>query len=96
MTAKMISAEEAKTIQLFNDVVDDALEGALALAETLNKNAPLALGMAKRIINRGQHMDTRSLLELEAIGQTSIVETEDAKEGLTAKMERREADFKGK
>jgi len=96
MTAKMIGAEEGKQIQLFTDVVDDAMEGALALAESLNKNAPLALGMAKRIINRGQHMDTRSLLELEAIGQAAIVETEDAKEGLTAKMEKREADFKGK
>jgi enoyl-CoA hydratase/carnithine racemase len=96
MTAKMVSAEEAKQIQLFTDVVDDAMEGALALAESLNKNAPLALGMAKRIINRGQHMDTRSLLELEAIGQAALVDTADAKEGLTAKMEKREADFQGK
>jgi enoyl-CoA hydratase/carnithine racemase len=96
MTAKMIDANEAKEIQLFNDVVKDEMEEALKLADMLNKNAPLAVGMAKKIINRGEHMDVRSLLELEAIGQTTLVNTEDVKEGLSAKLERREARFTGK
>lgn len=96
MTAKVIGADEAKEIQLVNDVVKDEMEGALSLASQLNKNAPLAVGLAKKLINRGQQMDTRSFLELEAIGQTTLLSTEDVKEGIAAKIERREANFKGK
>ncbi|MBN1573629.1 MAG: enoyl-CoA hydratase/isomerase family protein [Deltaproteobacteria bacterium] len=95
MTAKIIDADEAKEIQLVNDVVQDEMEGALALASQLNKNAPLAVGLAKKLINRGQHMDTRSFLELEAIGQSTLMHTNDVKEGITAKLEKREAKFKG-
>lgn len=95
MTAKVIDAEEAKSIQLVNDVVVDEMEGALALASQLNKNAPLAVGLAKKLIDRGQQMDIRSFLELEAIGQSTLLSTEDVKEGITAKLERREANFKG-
>ncbi len=96
MTAKVIEADEAREIQLVNEVHSDEMEGALALASQLNKNAPLAVGMAKKIIDRGQHMDVRSILELEAIGQTTLVDTEDVKEGIAAKLERREPIFKGK
>jgi enoyl-CoA hydratase len=96
MTAKTIDAQEAKAIQLFNDVVDDAFAGALELAETLNKNAPLAVGLAKRVINLGQSLDVKSFMDLEGVAQTSLAETEDVREGLTAKIEKRDATFKGK
>lgn len=96
MTAKIIDAREALAIQLFNEVVDDAYEGALALADTLNKNAPLAVGLAKRVINLGQPLDIRSFMELEGVAQTSLVGTQDVREGLMAKMEKRDAKFTGK
>jgi enoyl-CoA hydratase/carnithine racemase len=96
MTAKTIDAEEARAIQLFTDVVDDAYAGALSLAEVLNKNAPLAVGLAKRVINLGQTLDVRAFMDLEAIAQTTLVGTQDVKEGLTAKIEKRDAKFTGK
>ncbi len=96
MTAKVIGADEAREIQLVNEVHPDEMEGALALASQLNKNAHLAVGLVKKIINRGQHMDVRSILELEAIGQTTLIATEDVKEGISAKLEKREPVFKGK
>jgi len=96
MTAKTIDADEAKTIQLVNDVVDDAFAGALEFADTLNKNAPLAVGLAKKLINRAQHMDARSFMELEAIAQSTLIHTEDVKEGIAAKIEKREPKFTGK
>ncbi len=96
MTARIVEAEEARDIQLVNDVVDDAMEGALALAARLNKNAPLAVGLAKRLINRCQHMDQRTFMEMEAIAQSTLIWTQDVKEGLMAKMEKREPNFKGK
>ncbi|MBN2224582.1 MAG: enoyl-CoA hydratase/isomerase family protein [Deltaproteobacteria bacterium] len=96
MTAKIIEAEEAHSIQLFNEVVDDAFVGAMALADTLNKNAPLAVGLAKRVINLGQPLDVRSFMDMEGVAQTSLTRTEDVREGLMAKMERRDAKFTGK
>jgi enoyl-CoA hydratase len=96
MTAKIIDAEEAHSIQLFNEVVDDAFAGAMALADVLNKNAPLAVGLAKRVINLGQNLDVRSFMDLEGVAQTTLTPTGDVREGLMAKMQKRDADFKGK
>jgi enoyl-CoA hydratase/carnithine racemase len=96
MTAKKIDAEEAKEMGLVNNVVDDAMEGALALASELNKNAPLAIGIVKKLINRCQHMDIRTFMEMEAIGQITVCSTDDAKEGVAAKLQRREPNFQGK
>jgi enoyl-CoA hydratase/carnithine racemase len=96
LTAKQIDAEEARQIQLVNQVEDDCLAGAWALAGQINKNAPLAVGLVKKLINRGQHLDQRSFMELEAIAQTTILYSEDVKEGMLAKMEKREPVFKGK
>ena len=96
MTARIVDAHEAKAIHLFNDVVDDAYSGALELAQAFNKNAPLAMGPAKRVINLGQPLDIKSFVDLEGIAQTSLVSSEDVREGLMAKIEKRDSDFKGK
>jgi enoyl-CoA hydratase/carnithine racemase len=96
MTARTIDANTAKEIQLVNDVVDDEMEGALALASELNKNAPQAVGLVKKLINRGQHMDQRTFMALEAIAQSTLLATDDVKEGIRAKIEKREAKFTGK
>jgi enoyl-CoA hydratase len=96
MTAGTIDAERAAEIGLVNRVVDDATEGALALAREIGKNGPLAVGMVKKLVNRGRHLDTRTFLELEAIGQTLVCNTDDAKEGVMAKLQKRAAKFEGK
>lgn len=96
MTAKTIDAQRAVEVGLVNQVVDDAMEGALALASELNRNAPLANGIVKKLINRCQHMDVRTFMEMEAIGQITVCSTDDAKEGVSAKLQRREPNFQGK
>ncbi len=96
MTAGTIDAERAREIGLVNRVVDDAMEGALALAHEIGRNAPLAVGLVKKLVRCGRHLDTRTFLELESIGQTLVCNTEDAKEGVMAKLEKRQAKFEGK
>lgn len=44
----------------------------------------------------GRHLDTRTFPELEAVGQTLVGITDDAKEGVTAKLQKRQAKFEGK
>jgi enoyl-CoA hydratase len=96
MTAGTIDARRALEIGLVNRVVDDATEGALALANEIGKNGPLAVGLVKKLVRCGRHVDTRTFLELESIGQTLVCNTEDAKEGIMARLQKRAAKFEGK
>jgi enoyl-CoA hydratase/carnithine racemase len=97
MTADEISAEKALSIGLINRIAAPGkhLEEAIAFAELLNRNGPLAVGLAKRIIDRGLHMDKFSIMELEALAQSLLITTEDFKEGISARIEKRKPDFKG-
>ena len=96
MTAETIDAARAYEIGLVNRLVADAMEGALALAREVAKNGPLAVGLVKKLVNRGRHLDTRTFLELESIGQTLVCNTEDAKEGVMARLQKRPPKFEGK
>ena len=95
MTARRVDAEEAEQLQLVNRVCEDAMAGALELAAQLSANAPLALAMVKKVINRGQHLDDRSSMELEALAQSTILWSKDVQEGVMAKMQKRKPVFKG-
>ena len=97
MTADEIPAEKALTIGLINRIAEPGkhLEEALKFADLLNRNAPLAVGLAKKIIDRGLHMDKFSQMELEAFAQSCLVSTKDVQEGIAARLEKRQPDFKG-
>ena len=95
MTAREVEADEAERLHLVNSVCDDALAGALELAGQLNANAPLALAMVKKLINRGQHLDDRTFMEMEALAQSTILWSRDVQEGVTAKLQKRKPQFKG-
>jgi 2-(1,2-epoxy-1,2-dihydrophenyl)acetyl-CoA isomerase len=97
-TAKMLDAKEAERIGLINKAVPaDQLDNEVnMLAKQLAEGPTVALGMAKKIINKGLSMDLSSVLECEAFGQTIAGTTEDAQEGIMAFLERRKAEFKGR
>jgi len=97
-TAKMLDAKEAERIGLINKMIPaDELDNEVSkLAKQLAEGPTVALGMAKKIINKGLSMDLSSVLECEAFGQTIVGTTEDAQEGIMAFLEKRKAEFKGR
>jgi 2-(1,2-epoxy-1,2-dihydrophenyl)acetyl-CoA isomerase len=97
-TAKMVDAKEAERIGLINkEVPANELDNEVnKLAKQLAEGPTVAFGMAKKIINKGLSMDLSSVLECEAFGQTIAGTTEDAREGVMAFLEKREAVFKGR
>lgn len=97
MAALPVDAEEALRIGLVNRVLppDQLIEKTLDFARELIKRAPLAMGMAKHIINMCQNVDTETGRMLERLGQSVLIRTKDNKEGMTAFREKRRPNFQG-
>jgi enoyl-CoA hydratase/carnithine racemase len=98
MTARLIDAEEAARIGLVNRVVAAGTQIAAAeeLAREIARNAPLAVGLAKRIIDIGHSADKSTFMDLESMAQSSLFQTEDFREGAAALAQRRDPKFKGR
>ena len=98
MTARLIDAEEAVRIGLVNRVVGAGTQIAAAeeLAGEIARNAPLAVGLAKRIIDIGHSADKSTFMDLESMAQSSLFQTEDFREGAAALVQRRDPKFKGR
>ena len=97
MTAGMISAEDAHRTGLVNHVVPQAelLDFTKSLAKRIIKNSPVAIGKAIKAIN-ANFKDGVDGFETEIRNFGKCFGTEDFKEGTTAFLEKRKADFKGK
>lgn len=98
LTARNIDAEEALRIGLFNKVVEQEalLEEAEKMANAMLKNAPLAVQAAKAVIDKGYDMPLDNALTLEENTFGLLFSTEDQKEGMSAFVEKRSAEFKNK
>ena len=66
------------------------------LAQTIASKAPIAVGMAKTVINKGDHVDLHTGCALEAEAFGGCCGTEDQKEGMRAFLEKRPAEFKNR
>jgi enoyl-CoA hydratase len=97
LTGDMIGADEALRIGLIERVYPDAelLEAARALARQIASKAPLAVAAIKQAIDRGQDMALADACMYEAALFGSITQTEDAKEGTSAFLEKRTPAWKG-
>lgn len=91
MLGGKIGADEALALGLATTVVDDgtALDAALGLAERLVQRAPLALGMAKLILNTCTDVDAETGRRLERLGQSVLKTTDDHREGAAAFLHKR-------
>jgi len=96
MTAGMVTAEEAYRIGLVNHVVPQAelLDFTKSLAQRIMKNSPVAIGKAIKAIN-ANYKDGVDGFQTEIRNFGKCFGTEDFKEGTTAFLEKRKADFKG-
>jgi enoyl-CoA hydratase len=95
-SGRTIDADEALRIGLVNAVADPVLGRALETAAELAAKSPVALSLAKRLCNLTLGIDHTGGLELEANEFGELFASEDAKEGLTAFVEKRAPNFTGR
>jgi len=93
-----LGAGDAMKIGLINKVVpgDELAAAAREWAEKLAKGPTFAIGMSKRLLNRSLESSFETALEEEALVQSLVTQSEDTREGMTAFMERRTPQFKGR
>ena len=98
LTSKTFTAEEAEKLGIVNRVVE-AEKLDLAIEEIVSKFRKLprvAVGLAKMLINKSQHNDMVSHLELESQTASKSAASLDFKEGVTAFVEKRKPRFQGR
>jgi enoyl-CoA hydratase len=95
-TGRTVGAEEALRMGLVNSVGDPVLDTALETARLLATKSPVALRLMKQLANRALGGDHTANLEAEGETFGDLFASEDAKEGLTAFVEKREPKFAGR
>jgi len=95
LTGDAISADDAHHAGLANAVVPDheLFDTALGWARKLADQAPLAIEQIKRVSHKG---DLDEGIEAEKKGFATVFQSEDAREGISAFLQKRSARFKGK
>ncbi|HEY5340873.1 MAG TPA: enoyl-CoA hydratase/isomerase family protein [Candidatus Aquilonibacter sp.] len=95
LAALPIDAQRAYDIGLATRVAPDEtfMDDVFAFCHILLQRAPLAMGMAKHIINTCQNVDTETGRILERLGQSILIGTSDNHEGMSAFREKRPPNF---
>jgi len=97
MRGRRIGSEEALALGLVTEVVPSAeLDAAVSrLVEELSQHSPLALAMAKRVLNHAYSGPLPLGLELEGLAYGLLQQTHDFREGVEAFVEKRRPEFTG-
>jgi enoyl-CoA hydratase len=98
LSAEPIDAQRAYALGLVNHVVpgDQVLNVALALAERITKNAPLAVRASKSVMKQALELKEEEAWPISDEVFAKIIHTEDALEGAVAFAEKREPVWKAK
>jgi enoyl-CoA hydratase len=98
MTGETIDAAEAYRIGLVNRVVaaDSLIETATAMLRQILANGPLAVAACIEAVGLGLDMPLDGAMAMEAAHFGLLAATSDMREGTTAFLEKRPAEFKGK
>ncbi len=97
-TGKMIDAKTAEQLGLINIVTapERLKETVRQFALDLALKAPIALRVAKALVNKGSEISLDAAIALEREGFGVVASTEDLQEGVSAFTEKRKPSFKGK
>jgi len=96
--ARLVDGREAAALGILNRAVPagDVLPTALALANTIASNAPLAVRATKAAMRRGLELHVREAALAEALAQAETLATDDAREGIAALLAKRDPVFTGR
>jgi len=97
MTGAMITAREAKEIGLVNKVFppDKLWEETMKTANLIASKGKVSLLAVKQCVDRGYDTDLRRGCQIEAEAFGLCMVSPDAKEGMSAFLEKRKPEFKG-
>ena len=98
LTGDMVDAQRAFELGLLNSVVDpsDVMSKSIALAERVTANGPLAITATKKLVRAGMDDDAAAGWALLDELRAGVFESDDAKEGATAFVEKRPPQWKGR
>jgi enoyl-CoA hydratase len=98
LSGRRVKADEAERIGLVNRVVprERLIDEAVALAETILKNGPLALAAAIEVVDRGLDLPLEAGLRLESGAFGMLAASEDMHEGMNAFLGKRPPRFQGR
>lgn len=98
ITAEPLRADDALRIGLANRVFppEALVDAALAAAKSAAAKGPIAVALAKRVLDQGQDADVRTAHALEQNAFGLVFATEDHAEGMDAFLEKRDPKFSGR
>jgi len=96
-TGDTINAQEAYRAGMVEHLtpVGEVKDQAMVLAKRLAAGPTLALGLAKRVINRSLDATAEECFELDQLAQTICVRSDDFQEAVNAFMQKRKPEFTG-
>jgi len=99
LTGRKFTGKEAYEMGIVTHVYDNEKVDSetIKLAESISLGtSPIAVALAKRLINRGSEISYDNGLEMESLAAGILYGTEDLKEGISAMLQKRKPEFQGK
>ena len=96
LTGDLVTAEQALSLGFLNYVTDDPVAKAMEIAEKIAANGPLAVRAIRASARACLGLPEKDALKIESKLSGPVFQTEDAREGPRAFMEKRKPNYQGR